>query len=203
TQEAARMTVPPHPLAHPGVTVRLRDGDGHTELRLRFTFAGLAQIEHDFGTVAGISRRLTAGAAALAADEAAAALSAAYDAAEEKPEGSPEQAALDQAREAASLAEVRAGRHGADAKYGMFSTLGSVMHAGLLHTGMTKEQVFDRLDVGQIQQYVEAFAAALGEAFGGPGNAPRETVATSPSLGTSGGTSPFTSDTPPLTGSGA
>lgn len=131
---------------------------GHT-VPLRFSMASLRVIEQRFGSLRGVETAM--------------------------------KAASDQLKEGATP----------DGGEGIMTVLSDAIAAGLLHvkvkhpdTGATvrlgqhADVVMHELDPSQLQQYTDAFAKALGQAFGTTGKAPGETAQTpvEPSPGPTG-----------------
>ena len=177
-----RTTPPPVPdsttIAAPGHPIALIDG---ATVHLRYSMASLRMIEDLFGSLVGVQDRL---------QEASEALQVTV------PEGATEQQAAAARRE--------------QAKGKVFTILSDAIAAGLLHVrvvhpdtgqrvrlGTDRDLVMEQLDPGQLQPYLQAFAAALTQAFGGEGKATGEAMAAAVSPGDSGTTwAPSSGDAP-------
>ena len=170
-------------LAARGCPIILMDG---STVRLRYSMASLRELEARFGSLKGISIEINAAKRAM--DDP----SESIDASSSDPSSLPTTAA----------------------SAPLFSILSDALRAGLLHErrvdqytgeryrlGADAERCDELLDPGQLQSYMEAFAAALQQAFGDlAGEAGRTAVEAAQRLsspGASGTTSaPSSADAP-------
>lgn len=143
--------------------------------RLRYSMASLAALERRFGSIQNVDRQLRAAADVM------------------NNEDSP-----------------------IDASAPIFTILMDALAAGLLHVivdhplthqrvllGSAPDLVRTEMNPAHLQDYVDAFARSLGEAFGSLGKAePAPPAQTPPSPGESGTTSAWSSPTDPMTSSG-
>jgi hypothetical protein len=165
---APEQPLPPSPsdvLAAPGQPIQLIDG---ATVTLRYSMASLRRLEARFGSLRGIEVQMKQAADVLRSTDPEAASSS---------------------------------------KGGIMTVLSDAIAPGLLHcrvthpdTGATvrlgadQDLVMEQLDPGQLQNYTNAFAAALSQAFGSEGKAVGETVqVTTLSPGSNGITPPSSS----------
>lgn len=149
----------------PGEPITLEGGQ---VFLLRYSFASLARIESEFGSIAGVSRRLQRAARAMQ--------SALDDNDDAEPMSGGELFTVLASVLAAGLLHYR---------------VRNPLSGNEIRLGDDIELLMERLDPAYVQEYVSAFGRALGTTFGGLGKAPEdETPQTTPSLGNSGTTSP-------------